>query len=195
MADSDEEPDRNNVIVKWDSDEEPDRSNGVVQEYRPPEVEYEPLIELQICTDWKACTKDHEGKKTCQGLRAAVFDKKPKKTNPTYKLRMGDIKGPCGNTDCVIAQKIRNYIRSTEVYKKATENMKLEIKSKSTRRICGKCICKDERIHRPTCPTRLRNADKGGEGVCSNCGQKFGKTGRTCDQDVNEEKEERCPDY
>lgn len=132
---------------------------------------------IEVCTEAQSCTNaPTDGLQICK-------HKKIKDPNKPDRVRMGDIRGPCGNTNCPLAHKVKNYIRNLESYKKETGGVNYPPKNIEDLKVCGKCVCKDDRYHRDTCPTKQPGGDDEGYTVCKNCG---GVTvaGDTCAQKV-----------
>lgn len=127
-----------------------------------PDVVENAYKRIEVCTELDNC-----GAKGIPGVDYAckrTTDDQPR-TYPIASIKMGVIRGPCGNTNCVLAQKIKAYLRSLDAYKNATKDKDLPAKTELTRP-CGQCTCKDERWHRSSCP------DGGGpqKKLCPNCG-------------------------
>lgn len=133
-----------------------------------PDIVESAYKKIEVCTELDSC-----GAKGIAGLDYAcrlATDDQPL-TKPLETIRMGDIRGPCGNTNCVLAQKIKSYVRGLEAYKKATEGRNLTAnEEKSKRKPCGQCECKDERWHRDTCPDGGDLTEKKGKKLCPVCG-------------------------
>lgn len=131
---------------------------------------------IEVCTEAQSCTNaPTDGLQICK-------HKKIKDPNKPDRIRMGDIRGPCGSNNCPLAHKVKNYIRNLETYKKETGGLSFPPKNIEDLKVCGKCVCKDDRYHRDTCPTK-QGGDEDGYTVCKNCG---GVTvaGDTCAQKV-----------
>lgn len=127
---------------------------------------------IEVCTELQSCGMvnkpdqyvcDHTGKDSATTKKYAID-----------KIRMGDIRGPCGNTNCALAHKVRKYIRALDTYKAKATGI-VDTKPGDDRKICGKCVCKDDRWHRDTCPdkTQMKVRCKGCEGTA--------EPGNTCE--------------
>ncbi|XP_047033934.1 uncharacterized protein LOC124640272 [Helicoverpa zea] len=104
---------------------------------------------IEVCTELQSCGMTvRQGQFVCDHNDQ---DGAPKKKYKIDKIRMGDIVGPCGNKNCALAHKVKKYIRNLETYKAKAANI-TETKTAGSQRICGKCICKDDRWHREDCP-------------------------------------------
>ncbi|XP_047536775.1 uncharacterized protein LOC125070833 [Vanessa atalanta] len=136
---------------------------------------------IEICTELQSCgvQRDPDGascKHDVEDTEAQL-----KKSYPIDKIRMGDITGPCGNANCPLAHKVRTYIRNLETYKREAAGKVTETKGDVTRKVCGTCVCKDDRWHREECPEMLEKEGKQGKVVCSGCGGTT-QAGETCDE-------------
>ncbi|XP_045502848.1 uncharacterized protein LOC123699850 isoform X1 [Colias croceus] len=148
-----------------------------------PDVVDKAQQKIEICTELQSCgmgQKDAEYRCQHEGTEATA----QKKTYPINKIRMGDITGPCGNTNCPLAHKVRTYIRNLESYKKEAEGKVDGTKVVNARKICGTCGCKDDRWHREECPEKLEKEGKQGKAVCSGCGG-MAQVGETCEDRKN----------
>ncbi|CAG5005114.1 unnamed protein product [Parnassius apollo] len=118
-----------------------------------PEILKNANQKIEICTHLQSCgTKEPGVDYTC-GHTATVEEERQKKSYPIDKIRMGDIRGPCGNTNCPLAHKVKMYIRNLESYKREAGELSYK-KENITRKICGACDCKDDRWHREDCPVK-----------------------------------------
>lgn len=146
-----------------------------------PDVVEDAYKKIAVCTDLDNC-----GAIGVAGLDYAcklTTDDQPN-TYPLATIKMGDIRGPCGNTNCVLAQKIKAYLRSLETYKKATKDKDLPAKEKNLKKKpCGQCVCKDERKHRSTCPDRSGAQTS----LCPNCGG-IASSGENCQDKLDKSK-------
>ncbi|XP_014359984.2 uncharacterized protein LOC106712054 [Papilio machaon] len=113
-----------------------------------PDVIKNAVTKIEICTEASTCGMDKSGpESTCK------HGEKDKRPYPIDKIRMGDIRGPCGNPNCPLAHKVKTYIRNLDSYK----NKVGVVSNKGdnvTKKICGKCDCKDDRWHRESCPLK-----------------------------------------
>lgn len=133
---------------------------------------------VEVCTELQSCSMAATDKVLCKHNNNT--DTVHTKKYPIDKIRMGDITGPCGNTNCPLATKVRMYLRDLDIYKKEVGGNVPELTDKNiTKNICGKCVCKDDRWHREDCK-------KGPEKKvpCKGCGG-FSKPGHTCEQRQN----------
>lgn len=134
---------------------------------------------IEVCTELQSCGVTGED-------AVCMHDKEENeripKEYPLEKIRMGDITGPCGNANCPLAHKVRNYIRNLNVYKKETAGAPLPPRADvSSKKICGSCSCADERWHRDECPDKDPEIKKG---ACKQCGGAAPK-GESCDERKN----------
>ncbi|OWR44745.1 uncharacterized protein LOC116773322 isoform X1 [Danaus plexippus] len=138
---------------------------------------------IEICTELQSCGV---GQKDVNYTCKHDGDEKstPKKKYPIDKIRIGDITGPCGNANCPLAHKVKNYIRNLETYKKEAEGKVTEMKGNTTRKICGTCDCKDDRWHRELCPEMSNKQEEGKKTECSGCGGIVNQ-GETCEDNKN----------
>lgn len=93
---------------------------------------------IDICTELDSC-----------GVRKGDAECKSEPVNletiTTDTIKMGDIKGPCGNSNCPLAHKVKAYIRNMPTYKKATADAVYGLKEADpTGKICGRCLCKND---------------------------------------------------
>ncbi|XP_045453147.1 uncharacterized protein LOC123662340 [Melitaea cinxia] len=133
---------------------------------------------IEICTELQSCGV---GQKDADFSCKHDFEEaESKKSYPIDKIRMGDITGPCGNTNCPLAHKVKTYIRNLETYKREAEGKVTETKGDVTRKICGTCDCKDDRWHREECPEKLEREGKQSKAECSGCGG-ITQVGETCE--------------
>ncbi|XP_026333275.1 uncharacterized protein LOC113240241 [Hyposmocoma kahamanoa] len=137
-----------------------------------PDVVENAYKRIEVCTELDSC-----GAKGIAGLDYAckLTSNDQPHSYPLATIKMGDIRGPCGNTNCILAHKIKGYLRGLEAYKKATEGKDLPAKEENLKnKPCGQCTCKDERWHRSTC------SDGGPQKkICPNCGG-VAPSGETC---------------
>lgn len=68
------------------------------------------------------------------------------------KIRVGDIRGPCGNTNCKLAHKVRNYIKNLDTYKAKAQKTGVTVSKGSNKKNCGTCVCNTDPWHKKTCP-------------------------------------------
>ncbi|CAH0728574.1 unnamed protein product, partial [Brenthis ino] len=135
---------------------------------------------IEICTELQSCGVGKRDDDYSCRHGAADSSVPSKKIYPINKIRMGDITGPCGNTNCPLAHKVRTYIRNLEAYKREAGSKITETKDITKRKICGTCDCKDDRWHREECPEKLEKEGKQGKVECTGCGGKA-KAGETCE--------------
>ncbi|CAH2044991.1 unnamed protein product, partial [Iphiclides podalirius] len=124
---------------------------------------------IEICTELSSCGRKSNDNNVCEHTKAE--DESNKKSYPINKIRMGDIKGPCGNTNCPLAHKVKMYIRNLESYKREAGSIGHKT-GNVTKKVCGACDCKDDRWHRETCPQmQERNNPQSGSGKaeCPGC--------------------------
>lgn len=141
-----------------------------------PDVVNNAHKKIEVCTELQSCGVGQKG-----GDYRCEHDadgEEPRKTYPIDKIRMGDITGPCGNTNCPLAHKVRTYIRNLEAYKKEASQVS-GTKDETTRKICGTCDCKDDKWHRDECPDKDQN-----KVMCSGCGGVV-QSGETCEDRKN----------
>lgn len=142
-----------------------------------PDVINKANKKIEVCTEKQSCAVGPQGvDRVCEHT---PDDEPPKKAYPIEKIKMGDITGPCGNTNCPLAHKVRAYIRNLEAYKTEASGKVTGTKDKG-RKICGSCDCKDDRYHRDKCP----ETTKDGKPICKGCGG-IAQTGETCEDKVN----------
>lgn len=143
-----------------------------------PDVINKANKKIEVCTEQQSCAVGPQGvERICEHINP---DERPTKTYPIDKIRMGDITGPCGNTNCPLAHKVRAYIRNLEAYKTEVSGKVIGNK-KEARMICGACDCKDDRYHRDKCPESTKD---GKPPICKACGG-IAQKGETCDDKVN----------
>ncbi|KAJ8723736.1 hypothetical protein PYW07_007716 [Mythimna separata] len=128
---------------------------------------------IEVCTEMQSCGMGGKvGQFKCEGPEVGSAKKK----HHIDKIKMGDIVGPCGNTNCALAHRVRAYIRNLETYKKKAVGIK-KSKSGKTGKVCGTCVCKDDRDHRDDCkppPAKTK---------CEGCGG-MAIAGKTCKKKV-----------
>lgn len=141
-----------------------------------PDVVDSAQKKIEICTELQSCgLGPKSGPYVCDHPGAGT--EPPRKKYGISKIRMGDITGPCGNTNCTLAHKVRTYIRNLESYKgKAAAAGIVDTKPQSTRKVCGSCVCKDDRYHRIDCPEETDEIKV----RCKGC-QGMAKRGETCE--------------
>lgn len=138
-----------------------------------------PMVE--ICTELQSCGNTVDKEVKCEHKKESEDSKK--KTYPIDKIRMGDITGPCGNTNCPLAHKVRMYIRNLETYKKEAAGKISKNKDENvTKNVCGTCVCKDDRWHREECTESKK--DNKNMSLCKECGGHT-KAGQTCEEMQN----------
>lgn len=130
--------------------------------------------QIEVCTELQSCGIGKSADTTCQS-KPDDEKKVSKKQYAIDKIRMGDITGPCGNTNCPLAHKVRCYIRNLESYKKKAQG--ISSTKDTTGKICGACDCKDDRYHREECPSKIEEMGK--KAVCMGCGG-VTEPGHTC---------------
>lgn len=131
---------------------------------------------IEICTELQSCGLGHSsGPLACE--HHSDKSDKPRKKYPNQKIRIGDITGPCGNANCLLAHKVRTYIRHLDSYKgkAAAAGISDLSPTETSRKVCGSCVCKDERWHRDECPD-----EKPPKVKCVGCGG-MTKAGDTCE--------------
>ncbi|XP_063539043.1 uncharacterized protein LOC134748244 isoform X1 [Cydia strobilella] len=134
---------------------------------------------IEVCTELQSC-----GQKIDADLRCEHEKKSKKKEYPIDKIKMGDIRGPCGNTNCALAHKVRCYIRNLDTYKQRAGSLPTNT-TNTTKKVCGACDCKDDRYHREECPDKIAAP----KAVCEGCGGNA-LPGHTCKE--QEDKMENC---
>uniref|UniRef100_A0A2A4JTI4 Uncharacterized protein n=1 Tax=Heliothis virescens TaxID=7102 RepID=A0A2A4JTI4_HELVI len=128
---------------------------------------------IEVCTEMQSCGMTaRQGQYVCDHSGQDAGSKKKHKID---KIRMGDIMGPCGNKNCALAHKVRKYIRNLETYKGKAAGI-TDTKPAGSQRLCGKCVCKDDRWHRDDCPEFSQAANKV---KCSGC-EGMALAGETC---------------
>lgn len=149
-----------------------------------PDVINKAHQKIEVCTELQSCGIANGTDYSCKhGKEDSSAPKK--KEYPIDKIKMGDIVGPCGNTNCPLAHKVRTYIRNLDTYKReAKGKVKESPTDKTTRKICGSCDCKDDRWHRDGCPENFEKNGKRPLVECKGCG---GETvaGKTCKDKKN----------
>ncbi|CAH1637872.1 unnamed protein product [Spodoptera littoralis] len=128
---------------------------------------------IEVCTELQSCGMVNKPDQyVCDHTDIASTSHKKYTID---KIRMGDIRGPCGNPNCNLAHKVRKYIRALDTYKGKATGI-VDMKLPDDRKVCGKCICKDDRWHRDTCPetTKIKVKCKGCEGTT--------EPGNTCEE-------------
>ncbi|XP_013192067.2 uncharacterized protein LOC106136153 [Amyelois transitella] len=126
-----------------------------------PDVINNAQQKIEVCTELQSCGMGQPGADyKCEFEQSK---NPPKKKYPVDKIRMGDITGPCGNPNCVLAHKVKTYIRNLESYKKEAGGI-TQNKDQTSRKVCGSCVCKDDKWHRDTCP------DNPPKSTCGGCG-------------------------
>ncbi|KAJ2953449.1 hypothetical protein O0L34_g1043 [Tuta absoluta] len=122
---------------------------------------------IEICTELDSCKPDDGG-----GRKVPVM-------YPIKKIRMKDIVGPCGNTNCALTHRIKTYLRSLDHYRQASKGQKFPDKNAKGHRehICGECGCKEDRWHRETCPENDKKP------TCTGCGG-IAQSGETCEDRI-----------
>lgn len=132
---------------------------------------------IEVCTELQNCGATVSEHICPLGTKGKEEPKKNK--YPIDKIKMGDIHGPCGNSNCPLAHKVRNYIRTLETYKKeAAGKVKGPKDANVTKKICGGCCCKDDRHHRGECPESYKT--KSPTSLCKGCDGKV-PAGQTCE--------------
>lgn len=121
---------------------------------------------LEVCTELESCNVAN-GTPECENKPF-----KPEKTIAVDKIRMGEITGPCGNTSCPLAHRVKAYVRNMHTYKKSTADSVYGLKDADpTSKICGRCSCKNDEHTQPHQP--------GWSAVCPGCGGTT-QLGETC---------------
>lgn len=137
---------------------------------------------IEICTELESCGKaGDKANHVCEHPTPGGTEKPSKKTYSVDKIRMGDITGPCGNTNCTLAHKVKNYIRAMDSYKKQAGALPTSEDNK-TKKVCGTCSCKDDRYHRDSCPSKMEQPPK--KDKCGGCGGLV-PPGETCNDKKN----------
>ncbi|KAJ2953450.1 hypothetical protein O0L34_g1044 [Tuta absoluta] len=133
---------------------------------------------IEICTELESCGVSQPGAVfTCQhtpGLPQDYTKGITPKHYPIEKIKMGDIVGPCGNANCLLAHKMRIFIRNQYTYKKETLGKTFKKKPQSTKRVCGTCGCQHDLYHSEKAEALKKKP------ICKGCG-KEAQTGQTCD--------------
>ncbi|XP_039758156.1 uncharacterized protein LOC120632366 isoform X1 [Pararge aegeria] len=139
---------------------------------------------IEVCTELQSCgfaqnNRDYSCRHETEDPSAQ------KKTKyPIDKIKMGEIVGPCGNTNCPLAHKVKTYIRNLETYKREAEGKVTGTKGDRTKKICGSCDCKDDRWHRDECPENYNEEGKLNKVECKGCGGMTAKS-HTCEDTKN----------
>ncbi|CAB3248838.1 unnamed protein product [Arctia plantaginis] len=142
-----------------------------------PDVMDNAQKKIEVCTELQSCGIAGAG----TGNVCEHSETEPEKKHTIEKIRMGDIVGPCGNSNCPLAHKVRAYIRNLASYKTKAGSLPAgEKKTDGTKKICGTCGCKDDRWHREDCPDKAV-PDKT---KCADCGG-LAKMGETCEDKKN----------
>ncbi|KAJ8714182.1 hypothetical protein PYW08_007802 [Mythimna loreyi] len=132
---------------------------------------------IEVCTELQSCGMGGKvGEFKCDRPEVGSAKKK----YAIDKIKMGDIVGPCGNANCALAHRVRTYIRNLESYKKKAIGIK-KTKPGKDNKVCGKCVCKDDRNHRDDCPK-----PKPAKSKCEGCGG-MALAGQTCKQKVEDQ--------
>ena len=133
---------------------------------------------IEVCTELQSCGMGGKvGEFTCERPEVGSAQKK----YAIDKIRMGDIIGPCGNANCALAHRVRKYIRNLETYKKKAAGItKTKLPGNDTK-VCGTCVCKDDRYHRDDCPKPKPLKTK-----CEGCGG-MALAGQTCKQKIDKQ--------
>ncbi|XP_041969594.1 uncharacterized protein LOC121726342 isoform X1 [Aricia agestis] len=140
-----------------------------------PVYKNESQEKILACTNVDSCKHSH----THVESKSKSVDKKQIKKYPIDKIRMGDITGPCGNTSCPLAHKVKRYIRNLDTYKNATKGFIGGTKPVDPTKVCGSCVCKDDREHRMDCPDKQMQGKQSNKALCLNCGG-ITHAGETC---------------
>ena len=119
-----------------------------------PDIVDQANKKIEVCTELQSCGMGGKQKYVCEPGQDPE-EGAAKKKYPIDKIRMGDIIGPCGNTNCELAHRVRNYIRNLNSYKKKGITPD-PTKPQHAKKVCGKCICKDDRYHREKCPKDVK---------------------------------------
>lgn len=145
-----------------------------------PDISKNAETKIEICTEQSSCGREANGNKVCEHTKSVVSNKK---TYPIDKIRMGDIKGPCGNTNCPLAHKVKMYLRNLESYKREAGGLGNK-KDHVTKKVCGACDCKDDRWHRESCPQMQKGNDSQAGTDKAECPGCSGSTnlGDTCEE-------------
>lgn len=151
-----------------------------------PDVVNAAQQKIEICTELQSCGVSGGNKEqySCQHKESTSSMEPKKKKYPIDKIRMGDITGPCGNTNCPLAHKVKMYIRNLDTYKKEAANVTAESTGNVTRKVCGACTCKDDRWHRDACKKHNQEGTAENKALCSGCGG-MTKVGSTCEDRSN----------
>ncbi|KAJ0173514.1 hypothetical protein K1T71_010663 [Dendrolimus kikuchii] len=144
-----------------------------------PDIVNNAQKKIEVCTELQSCgmgQKEGDGT-VCQHSKET--DDPKKKKYPINKIRMGDITGPCGNSNCPLAHKVKTYIRNLEAYKKEAAGKVSGTKDDGTSKVCGTCSCKDDRYHREEC-SESNKQGAGQKALCMGCGG-IAQSGETCE--------------
>lgn len=144
-----------------------------------PDVVNNATKTIELCTELQSCGAGKSGTQPSCEHGATEIEPKEKKY-AIDKIRMGDITGPCGNANCQLAHKVRNYIRALDAYKKEAADKVNGTKDNTTNKVCGACSCKDDRYHREECPDN----QQGNKTMCTGCGGVV-QAGETCEDKKN----------
>lgn len=135
-----------------------------------PDIVDQANRKIEVCTELQSCGVGGKvGEFVCDRPESGSAKKK----YPIDKIRMGDIIGPCGNANCALAHRVRKYIRNLDTYKTKAAGI-TDTKPVEERKVCGKCVCKDDRFHRDECPK-----DAVVKTMCTGC-QGMTSPGNTC---------------
>ncbi|KAH9643039.1 hypothetical protein HF086_013600 [Spodoptera exigua] len=114
-----------------------------------PEIVDRAQNKIEVCTELQSCGMEKKADQyVCEHT---ATESTTSKKYAIDKIKMGEIRGPCGNTNCALAHKVRKYIRALDTYKAKASGI-VFTKTNQDKKICGKCICKDDRWHRDSCP-------------------------------------------
>lgn len=143
-----------------------------------PDIVNNAQKKIEVCTELQSCGIGQKvGDSTvCQHPKE---EESVKRKYPIHKIRMGDISGPCGNSNCPLAHKVKTYIRNLEAYKKEAAGKVSGSKDEGTSKVCGACSCKDDRYHREDCSENNKQSE-GHKAICTGCGG-IAQSGETCE--------------
>ncbi|KAI5631020.1 hypothetical protein NE865_16272 [Phthorimaea operculella] len=143
-----------------------------------PEVVKRMNRKIEVCTELESCGVSQPGVVfACQHAPGSPEDFTKgitPKNYPIEKIRMGDIVGPCGNANCLLAHKMRIFIRNQYAYKRETLGQTFKNKPKTSKRVCGTCGCKHDLYHSEKAEALKKKP------ICKGCG-KEAQIGETCD--------------
>lgn len=142
-----------------------------------PDVVNNAQKKIEVCTELQSCGVGQKGADPSCQHGSGEEEPKPKKYS-IDKIRMGDITGPCGNANCALAHKVKNYIRALDTYKSQAAGKVTGTKDDTTKKVCGACSCKDDRYHRDECPDKQDMGQN--KAVCMGCGGVV-HAGETCE--------------